>query len=355
MKKALHVLGKIERSGMERMLASSHELWKEFGWEVKIISLSEKSEYQETLMKMGYQIENLPDPWSLSGLLKMVRLFRETKPEVIHNHVERRHALTSLVAYMAINNSKRVRTVHSNFPDQGFRYIIRRVQNFVERFTGFTIIVPSTDVQLNEEILWKRRTHLIENWAPKYELGQGRSPNLDEIRMLILGNCSEIKRHEIAFKLADDISKKNDHKLRIVVHHVGSSLGASASEIRILGSVPDRYKIIEHGSLAEPQNVLQQSDCLIITSSREGQSVSMLEAIRMGIPCLAIAVPGLKWAESIPTVFLAENDTSLFKAFERFLADRNSPIPNEVLRKIDERFSPVRGVRDYCRLYEGVK
>jgi glycosyltransferase involved in cell wall biosynthesis len=352
MRKVLHILGRIERSGMERMLESSYGLWEECGWEVQILSLSEKSEYQETLMRLGYKIENLRNPWKLIGLLSMARFFRQTKPDVLHNHVERRHALTSLVAYIAVNKSKRVRTVHSNFSDQGFRYMVRRAQNFVEKITGFTIIVPSEDVQLNEEILWKRRTNIIENWAPKYEPSQDRRCEQNEIHMMILGNCSEVKRHELAFRLADEVGRNNKHNFRIVIHHVGSALGASATEIGILESVPTNYKIVVHGSIVAPQRVLQQSDCLIITSSREGQSVSMLEAIRMGIPCIAIAVPGLNWAGSIPKVFLAENESRLVSAFESFLEAKKFPSSSETSQQIDERFSPNRGVRDYCRMYE---
>jgi glycosyltransferase involved in cell wall biosynthesis len=354
MKTALHILGRIERSGMERMLVSSAGIWEEFGWQVEILSLSSESEYQVKLTELGYRVHNLPNPWSIEGLSKMGKLFRRINPSIIHNHVERRHALTSTIAFLFANQSGRVRTVHNNFSDAGFRYWIRRFQNKVEKLAGFKVVVPSKDVYLNEQQLWHRESLIIENWAPRFDSGARNHDLGNLVRILILGNCSTTKRHEIVFRMIEQFLKFTQNDYKILIHHVGDSTFADVGEQKFLNSTPETYSLMVHGSVDEPQQIFSQSDCLLVTSTREGQSVSMLEAIRMGIPCVGILVPGLNWAENIPSVFLATTEAELLETFVQFLNERRvGSIPNLSL-DIDRRFEPRRGVEDYGNLYDRI-
>jgi glycosyltransferase involved in cell wall biosynthesis len=345
-------LGRIERSGMEIMLEYSAEIWHEFGWRIEILSLSDESEYQKTLSKLGYKVHNLPNPWSIKGIYQMYKTFHQIQPCIIHNHVERRHGITSLIASTSNSQSGLVRTVHNCFPKNEGRALNRWIQNWIEKLVGFIIVVPSIDVHLNEKDLWNRNSLIIENWTRQYPAGVEKIEKSNSKSMVILGNCSPIKRHELAFKLVQEFSRLKDSKFDITVHHVGNSDGASEEEIEFLGFVSQNYTCVEHGIVKEPQNLLQTADCLIVTSSREGQSISMLEALSMGVPCIGIKVPGLIWAENNPLVFLSEGEADFIETLNRLFNSQENKDFASKSSDIALRFSPRRGVKEYTFLYD---
>jgi glycosyltransferase involved in cell wall biosynthesis len=337
---------------MERMLASSAEIWLTKNWKLVIVSLAKKSDYQKELELLGYKIYNIDNPWTFSGLVTFSNLIGMIKPQALHNHVERRHSIISLIAAMRLRKTVFVRTIHNVFDYHGIRFIIRKVQNWIEKLARFHLVVPSSDVQLWESGRWNRPTKLIENWAwHSSKLPSEKDGNLE---IVVLGNCSEIKNHELAFELIDTFCKTNKGSINLILHHIGNEVNATDAEKFFLHSDCNSFHLKRHGSLENPVDLLKTADLLLVTSLREGQSVAMIEALIMNIPCFAIEAPGLLWTSDIDSVYIAKNDSSLSEKFSSYLTAINDR-PDRDVEKLVTRFSPVRGVEDYVNYYETLR
>jgi hypothetical protein len=221
----------------------------------------------------------------------------------------------------------------------------RRVQAAIADRWASAVIGPSPDVVANERR--NRRTlQLVYPWVDDriFEISRARasatrSPT-DARRIVLVGNCSDIKDHALALRAI----LPTPH----VVAHLGDEAGASEEERGLLARLADEGRIVARGVMP-PDADLVAADVFALTSSLEGASVALAEAIVAAVPALVAEAPGLSWARGLRGVRMVTRDDASWRDAIAACADLaqhpSSPAPLD--------FSARRGVAEYFAIYRG--
>lgn len=345
--RVLHVLGSLRPSGMEKMLLTADAHFRAEGIENIILGQGDHHPFENDLRAAGHDVRLLkPVGNSVRNAKDLRTLLHELNVDVIHIHTEGNYLLTTLACRWALGRRGAiVRTIHSIFAANGIWRIRRFLQAVVaDRFVG-ALIAPSPDVASVEKSIL-RRPKVIFNWVDDAFFtiaaqrksrrgGQSLTP-----LAVIVGNCSEIKNHELAL---ESLSASGHNLI-----HVGDETGASKKELALLQSLDDTGRLLGRG-VQPPQSALLRADYFMMPSHLEGMGVALAEALVAGVPALVMDVPGLQWAKGIRGVsMLPEQPSTWGRAAEALVADEpggGAALPD---------FRAARGARDYAVLYSKV-
>lgn len=348
-KRVLHILGSLNPSGMERMLVSSAKYYGTAGFRSYVLGQGAHHPYADTLKRAGYEVvlskHNLR---THRGRRFLNEFIKKENIGVIHVHTESNYLVTVLTVFWALGFHGRViRTIHNVFAPRGIKFIFRLLQALIaDRFVS-SLVAPSSDVARNEK-RFLRKPKVIYNWVDDkfFDIRDKRNTLTIEkhsdskIRALIVGNCSQIKRHE----LAEYAVLEAGHAL----FHVGSEENISNEERLLLGVFETQDLLLTRGS-QPPDFAILNSDYFVMPSTNEGMPVALAEALVVGLPCYISDSPGLRWAKHLPQVFILPGIQSVWN--EKISAHANLPKTNsDVQLPID--FSARRGATEYMSLYE---
>lgn len=345
--RVLHVLGPLRPSGMERMLVSAADHFRAEAISGHVYGVASGSTYTEELREAGYGV-TLGDPVgkSLRTAFRLRRLITEQRIDVVHVHTEGNWFRTAATARWALErqSSAVVRTVHNNFLASGRWLASRRMQSKLgDRLVG-AIVAPSPDVAEQERSIG-RECQVIFNWVDDRmtALRDRREPRPLGARAehaVIVGNCSDIKRHELALEAI--------WASGLQVSHIGDEGGASAEELEWLRRFGEANRLVWRGT-RPPDDALIDGDIYCMPSRFEGFSVAFAEALVAGLPCLVSDSPGLRWARAIDGVQLLPDDTAAWEvALEESPVDSHPTLPSGV------DLSASRGAHEYAALYRAV-
>ena len=337
--KVVHLLGGLYPSGMERMLASAVGEFADQDIRGVIIGQGPAHPFHSALIDAGYLVHIIPHIRSLSGQMKLRRILRSERPDVIHIHTESAFLPAVLCARLAIT-APIVRTIHSVFRPKGRALISRRVQSYLADKLVACFVSPSPDVAHNEAE-WGRHSQLIYNWVSSEYIAAGlneSSPSRDSRVAVLVGNCAQVKNHEMALRHLLDMGY-------CVAHH-GDESHASAEEVDMLDELAVAGRLLYRGSGA-PIASLLRSGVFVLPSLHEGMSVALAEAISMRTPCLVADSTGLAWAKGLDGVqhIPLENQDDWAAALPK-----TGYVPVTGLEAAPD-LSAKRGAADYAHLY----
>lgn len=219
-------------------------------------------------------------------ILSLIRIFRRHMPEIIHAHG---HKACELLATTKVFSGTgiRVATAHGTK---------RKNTCFATVHQAFAV---SQGVQ---QALDPIPSVVIGNAVPKYDgetLDKSaicKQFNLDPSQALLLaaGRLVPVKRYDLMMHAISMI------KCNLIVF--GS--GPEQDKLKTLQTPSVKLG----GHIEHVQKVLPAADALIITSSREGFSLTMIEALQMGIPVISTPVSGAK--DILPASAILETSTS---------------------------------------------
>lgn len=353
----IHVLGSLRASGMERMLVSGAPYWQESGWRASIIGQGHDHPFLDELKGAGYPVDIVGDLRKMTELRGFVRVLRVRKPHVVHIHTEAAHGPVCVAARVALPHVGLVRTVHNVFRFEGMTAARRRIQHAMTRAAKTCHVAPSRDVARNERELWGLSCRVIENWVSDEFLSanprriQRACSNLP-MRIAVVGHCSEIKNHQLLLRAVLDVPG-------IEVIHIGETSSAPPEEDTLVRELESQSRIRMLGPTTDVARVVASCHLFAMPSLHEGMPVALAEALSLGLPCIISDAPGLRWAACEPGTRIArdlEDWRSLLRRFSQdheFRASATSEARARVVRN-RERFSPRRGVRQYCELYADV-
>jgi glycosyltransferase involved in cell wall biosynthesis len=342
--KVLHVLGPLRPSGMERMLASAASHFRHENITNIILGQGDDHPFADELRASGYDVlivNSVARSWE--GAWALRKLVRELSVDVIHIHTEGNYLRTALACRWALGRrGGLVRTVHSIFDAKGIWHVKRLIQAiFADRLLS-TLIAPSPDVAANEGKLG-RRARVVYNWVDDrfFALREARENRVGTINehplALIVGNCSDIKHHELALRALASTT----HSLI----HLGDERGASPEELALLQGLEHDGRLLGRG-VHSPDAALRRADYFMMPSRHEGMPVALAEALVAGVPALVNDAPGLRWAGKMKSVCVLPSDQYAWNSsLENWRSDTTDggPLP------ID--FSAARGARQYADLY----
>lgn len=338
MTRVAHVLGPLRPSGMERMLVSGAPHFRDIGIENLVIGLGSDHPFAPSLRAVGNEVLEIP-AFGSGGARQLVAALMRYRPDVVHLHTEGNYLGMVAACRLGASRAPIVRTIHNAFAATGRWRKRRLMQARLADPLVFQLVVPSSDVAAIESEQG-RATRTILNWVDDRFFGVRRPPQVDissrKPIAVLVGNCSEIKRHELALHAALDAGYR--------VAHLGDETGASEAEVDLLNKIDARGRLIHRG-VRDPIDALREADVFMMPSVREGMPVSLAEALVSGLPALISDSPGLRWAKSIPGVQVLPDEVA---SWSDALVARPMPCPAQQV--ID--FSARRGVREYGALYE---
>jgi len=355
-KKALHIFHGLNPSGMERMLVSSADYWCENEYALIAICQGEDHPYAQVFEEKNIQIERTRNLRSLSGLFDYTQKLKLHRPDIVHIHVESMHGPIALLTRFVLPRTRIFRTIHSVFQFHGLSRITRTVQILLFILVGGVQVSPSDDVQENELRFWGFNSVVVENWVDdSYSTHKAEKRSLneathrDQVELILVGNCSAIKSHEIVLDAATSVPN-------IRINHVGSDVRSTLQEKTLKNQLSESGQLIDFGQLSDPKHLFLLADIYAMPSRIEGQAVALAEALCLGVPALISDSIGFGWAKNLPGVVTVQDDEWL----EILLRiTESTPELNELTiaalanqELIQQRFSALRGVKDYLDVYE---
>jgi glycosyltransferase involved in cell wall biosynthesis len=291
---------------MEVMLETAVPRWRSHSIETHILGQGSKHPYRRNLTAAGASVTTTTRPGTLSSFRHLAATVTQIAPDVVHLHSEKSYALTVLAVRTADRNVPIIRTVHNIFGTDGKWGQQRRMQAAVaDRFVD-AITVPSSDVAVNEKRLG-RHPMIIKNWVHDnyHVLRRHRQDFLSSTlevknrRAVIVGNCSHIKRHELALSALLE--------LNFTLVHLGDESGASELEKELLKRF-DKENRLGFRGIGDPSAWLREATVFLMPSKREGMSVALAEALAAGVPALVADSPGFQWVRGSSDVELLPAD-----------------------------------------------
>lgn len=251
-----------------------------------------------------HQIDFVRSPYRIADNIKayrqLVSLMEKEKFAGVHCHTPMAGALARLAA----NKTKTkpvLYTAHGfhfykGCPIQN-RLIYETAERFLARYTDAQITINDEDYQAAQTFklrgqaykipgvgveVKKIRELKVDRVAKRKELGIPE----DAFVMISVGELNKNKNHSIAIKAFAKADIPNSY-------YIICGEGGLKSELKELShnlNVGDRVKLL--GFRKDVRQMLKISDLFVFPSFREGLSLSLMEALSAGIPCIASNIRG---------------------------------------------------------------
>jgi glycosyltransferase involved in cell wall biosynthesis len=361
-KRVLHVMGSLERSGMEMMLLSSSEQWRREGYSCDVLATKrEIGPLAEEMRGAGYRVFHIPFRSTMRYLPnrrlipEFFRLCRENRYDIVHIHTEAATPIFVILAKLA-GVKEVVLSVHNTFLFDGILRGRKTLERIFIRALGGRYGMVSLAVMECERERFRNPGVRLWNWldtgyfrVPSAEERQAARQSLgcpeDRFVLVSVANCNHAKNHSALLRALPEIKGS----VPLLYFHVGKEepgnpelalakqLGIE-NEVRFMGSQPD------------PRLFFWAADIFVMPSLHEGLAISPLEAIASGCASLLTEVSGLEEiaAETKWTISVAPNEQSVAAGLleaARVPAEVRSSRAFEDSARIRERFSMQRGVQ----------
>jgi glycosyltransferase involved in cell wall biosynthesis len=236
-------------------------------------------------------------------LLRLIRIIRALRPDVIHTHRNKENILGSIAARLS-GNIPTLRTAHGSPEHKSAWYQIHKrttlfLDWFCGRFLQKSIIAVSEDLA---DILAKdypvQKIHVIQNGIDAVEISRSASEQsradtikTDVLRIGIIGRLVPVKRVDLfiraAHRLIDEFPELNPS-----FHIYGD--GPLRDELEALNrTFKTHTRIHFEGHCHTIHAQIKNLDVLLMTSDHEGLPMTLLEAMALRTPIIAHAVGGI--------------------------------------------------------------
>ncbi len=362
--RVLHVLGELRHSGAEMMLEAAGPLFADRGVEAELVSTgTDVGGLAPRLASAGYRVHHVPFAKTPGYFLRVSRLMRRGRYDVIHLHTERANFWFGLVA-LAARPTRVVRTIHNVFSFDGGLRRRRGAQRRILHRCGVTHVACSPSIERNERARFGLATSLVPNWYDSRHFRASSDDERSDARrklglsqtdtvLVTVGNCSRVKNHTTLLEAMSRLPQID----RLVYLHAGEEEPDHPERVlsRTLG-LEDRVRFL--GSVDDMPSIFAASDVFVMPSLYEGFPIAALEALACGLPVLLADVPGLSdFGALYPGLELAEPTVdSLAPRLEQLVDRPRAELRSETADYAAitvEQFGLEAGVERYLRLYEG--
>lgn len=255
-----------------------------------------------TIPQMGRELSPVRD---LSAIVKLYRLIREIKPDIVHTHTAKAGAIGRIAARLA-GVPIIIHTFHGHVFRHYFGKLKTRFFQILERVLALisTRIVVISPAQFHDivdvfKIAPAKKTQVIRLgfelerflFLEKNDLLK-ESLNLSEDTFLlgIIGRLVPIKNHEMALRVLALL-----HKKRVPAHLCivgdGELRELLEQHVKEMELVPFVHFL---GWRLDVENIYAGIDTLILTSLNEGTPVAIVEAMASQVPVVATNVGGVR-------------------------------------------------------------
>jgi glycosyltransferase involved in cell wall biosynthesis len=306
MKRILHVMASLERSGMEMMLISSAKQWHHFGYSCDVLATArEAGPIADQMSRVGYEVLHIPFRSRTRYLPNrrlipdFFRLCKSRRYDVVHIHTEAATPIFAILAKLAgVKNV--VFSVHNTFRFDGILRTRKRLERRFIRALGGRYGMVSDAVAECELERFQNSGVRLWNWLdteyfrpPDIKERQSARHSLgcddNQFVLVSVANCNTAKNHsallhalprmkQIVSPLYLHVGREHTARPELIL---AEQLGLK-NEVRFMGSQPD------------PRVFFWAADAFVMPSLHEGLAISPLEAIASGCPAILTEVSGLK-------------------------------------------------------------
>ena len=361
MKRVLHVMGRLECSGMETMLLSSYVEWLRHGYECDVVATSKLiGSIAPRMRDRGYGVFHIPfrGNWRYFPRLRFVREFYllcKSGYQVVHIHAEAGRPVFALLAKLAGVKQIAV-TPHGSFKFHGALRIRKLCERHLVRLLGGRFGMISEGVSACEWERFRIKGLRISNWfdtsqfrppSPEERAGARRNLGIgaEDFVIVSVGNCSSIKNHAALLRAIAMLPST----LSPLYLHIGREEHdlperKLAAELNIEGNV----RFLE--AQPDPLPFLWAADVFAMPSRSEGLGIAALEAIAASTPVVLPDGAGLSDIAALTrwTIVTSTTPESVAAGIERVALMEPAERRNKAFEDsqiVRERFSLHNGVR----------
>ncbi len=236
-------------------------------------------------------------------VLRLAKLFRLIRPNIVHTHKYKDSILASIVA-RCLSVPYVVRVVHGMpEPFKGFNNLKMAGYTFVDRlvtrwFVNKVVAVSSDIEKVLSQIYGKGRVVHIHNGidlegvhVTTDRLAKRKEWHLDDDVILIgtAGRLVPVKGHTILLKALNNLSERHP-TVRLLIVGDGPLRDSLKTEARGLGL---EEKVIFAGHQEQSYDFIHMMDIFVLPSLHEGIPMVLLEALALERPVVASRVGGI--------------------------------------------------------------
>lgn len=303
--KIIHFLYELKFSGAEIMYVDAAPIFQKLGCELTVVNTAPQlGEYASSFEKAGYKVLHWPYPKSYSERFqyynKVIKYLKENKYDVVHIHSAQLKWGISYCAWKA--GCKAVYTFHAVFKSNWYSYWFHWWLRWsAKNIFKCTFQAISDSVYTNEKNYYHNKTNKVYNWYGSnrfYPAGNNEKETIrkklnipiDTLVIISVGGCNTNKRHTDVIKALSYLSQTHPNILYL---HLGEGISLK-EEQDLVASLDLTDKIRFCGNQTDVRQYLIASDIYVMTSIREGISITTIEAMATQKPAVLYNVPGLR-------------------------------------------------------------
>lgn len=350
--KIMQIIPLLDLAGAETMCENLTNSLIKLGHEVTVVSLYDyHSVITERMEKNGIKIFylNKKGGLDLSLTFKLVKIFKEYKPDVIHSHLyagKYAHVAASMCGIKG-----KIHTIH-NMATKESGKLNRIFNRFLFKHCNVIPVSLSKEVQnsvINEYGIDAKDTPVVLNGVPLDNCHRKHDYSSYK-KILHVGRFSPAKNHESLVKAVTTIVK-NGYDVELYLFGQGE-LEESIKEL--VKNLHMDKNIIFCGLTDDVYSVMQKCDIFVLPSLYEGIPMTLIEAMGTGMPILTSNVGGIPdMIENEKSGLLCEPTVeSIVEGLVRLISseeDRELYGNNAFISS--EKFSADKMANDYYEIY----
>ncbi|MDT5157917.1 MAG: hypothetical protein QOH51_2274 [Acidobacteriota bacterium] len=311
--RVLHISSARTFGGGERHLLDLARGLSQRGHEV-FVALSADSPLHEALAAVTRHnvfTLSLRNALDLGSALKLSRLARALKVEIIHAHVARDYTLAAFAARRA-TAARLIITRHLLFPlSRAHRLALSNVSRVIAVSEAVArtlraqkifdedkirVITNGIDVWRFEQARAESERAHAESERTRAESERERDPSFRPLRVGILGELSEVKGQEDFVRAARVVAERFGDGVEFLIGGEDASRGgeyrARIERLVAQSGLGERVKLLGRLDGDEVMRFLTSLDLLVSASRSEAFGMALVEALACGVPVVATATEG---------------------------------------------------------------
>lgn len=306
-------------------------------------------------MKPGLNRDGMADVWSL---------ILDKGFNLLHSHGYKFNVLIALTR-KAYPDIKALATVHGyttpNFFSKGWfyqwadKFLLCRLDKvvYVNEFVGLPLFL---------KCLYGRKLTFISNGIDLTELSGTTRPHRDYSksisRLLIVGRLSPEKGHVYALHALSELLKLNEGNVEKYTLAIAGDGPLKAELQRLATDLNIQSSVDFLGFVEDMDSLYRNYDALLMPSLTEGLPITLLEAVKFGMPVFASPVGGItKFFEDTSEMFLLSEDRaeSLVELIGRWQLQEHSVRSDataRVIGRLTQKYSLSAMVEGYFENYK---
>jgi len=293
-KLVFHLVYRLGIGGLETLLVNMINKMPDEKYRHKIICLTHSEGLESRLTKDVEIIElNKKDGNDLGLHLKLARLFRRYKPQILHTYnipTIEYHFTAWLMGVKGRLHAEHGRDASDPLgKNKKYNYLRKTLSLFIQRY-----IAVSDDLNnwmLNDLKLPDNKVKLILNGVDTEHFKPVENKEIDQaiVKLGIIGRLDPVKDHKTLFDAIQHLKHKNKN-IKLYVIGDGPERDNLAEYVRRMHLEDD---IVLLGAKNDIAKQLEQLDVFILSSIAEGIPITLIEAMSCGLPTVTTDVGGI--------------------------------------------------------------